>query len=324
MRVLSLFSGIGGMDLGFHWAGHDISLQVESDPFCRSVLSSRFPGVPCHNDVRTLNEEHIPHPIDIIIGGFPCQDISVSGRGAGLSGPNSSLWNEMHRIISFVRPPWVVIENSPALRVRGADLLLSQMEELGYTCWPLVVGAVHASSPHIRKRVFIVAHSNKDGFSVPPTDLELGLLPKEQKGEQRERLTSTTPPDSSSGRRRDRQISDTGGEGLEGHLISSREKEVTQLGSFLSSLGGGFPALAGQRQLPHEKKRLLKSGVGGATDGVPSRLDTTLVKQRLSALGNACVPQVAYLIADAIDHIERASIINQPLAASQECKELHA
>lgn len=138
----------------------------EVEPFCRAVLEERWPGVPVLGDIRAVGPEQIAAletRIDVICGGFPCQDISVAGRSAGLAGADSGLWFEYARLIRHVRPAWIVIENSPRLRTLGADRVLSDLEESGYACWPIVVGAIHAGSPQIRKRAFVIAHSKGDG-----------------------------------------------------------------------------------------------------------------------------------------------------------------
>jgi DNA (cytosine-5)-methyltransferase 1 len=134
----------------------------EINPFCRRVLEQHWPHVPCHDDVRTLNQS-LTTGIDLICGGFPCQDISVAGKSAGIDGEQSGLWREYAKLIELVRPRWVIIENSPRLRTLGADRVLSDLEKCGYTSTPLVVGAVHAGAPQIRKRAFIVAYAEGDG-----------------------------------------------------------------------------------------------------------------------------------------------------------------
>jgi len=155
MRFLSVFSGVGGLDLGLEWAGWSCVGMCEQDEFCRSVLAHNFPGVPICGDVRDLTD---PPEADAFVGGFPCQDISTAGKGAGIDGERSGLWSEFHRLIRGARPRWVIAENVPALRNRGADRVLGDLEGEGYTCWPLVVGARHVGAPHRRDRVFIVAH----------------------------------------------------------------------------------------------------------------------------------------------------------------------
>ena len=140
MRVLDLFSGHGGISLGLERAGMTTAAFCEVDPYCREWLAQQWPEVPIYDDVRSLDATAL-RDIDIVAGGFPCQDISVAGKGEGIDGARSGLWAEMFRIVCDVRPRWVLAENVPALRTRGADRVLGDLESAGYVCWPLVVGA---------------------------------------------------------------------------------------------------------------------------------------------------------------------------------------
>ena len=159
--VLDLFSGIGGISLGLHWAGMRTIAFCESDPFARAVLQRHWPGVPVFPDIRTLNQSALrasgADGPTVLCGGFPCQDISLAGRGAGLAGARSGLWSHMARLVSECRPRWVVVENVSSLRSRGADRVQLDLEALGYAGWPLVVGAAHAGAPHRRARMWLVA-----------------------------------------------------------------------------------------------------------------------------------------------------------------------
>lgn len=162
IRVLDLFSGIGGMSLGLESTGGFRTIAFcEVDPFCRLVLEKHWPEVPTFTDVRELHCS--PGDADMIVGGFPCQDISVAGKGAGIDGERSGLWREMFRLVHECRPEWVLAENVGALRTRGGDRVLADLEAEGYTCWPLVVGAWAVGAPHKRERVWIVAHRDGDG-----------------------------------------------------------------------------------------------------------------------------------------------------------------
>lgn len=147
MRVLDLFSGIGGMSLGLQRAGMTTVAFCEIDPFCRRVLAKHWPEVPIYDDVRSLTAARLAADgivFDLICGGFPCQDLSVAGRGAGLSGERSGLWFEFCRIIEETRPGWTLIENVPALRSRGLDIVLGGLAALGYDaewhCIPAAAG----------------------------------------------------------------------------------------------------------------------------------------------------------------------------------------
>jgi DNA (cytosine-5)-methyltransferase 1 len=163
MRVLDLFSGIGGFALGLESVGMQTVAFCESDGYARRVLRRHWPDVWLYEDVRTLTAKRLKADgitdIDLICGGFPCQDISCAGKGAGIEGSRSGLWSEYARLIREVRPRWVIAENVPALRCRGADKVLGDLEAAGYFAWPLVVGAIHAGAPHQRQRAWIVAHT---------------------------------------------------------------------------------------------------------------------------------------------------------------------
>ncbi len=116
LRVLDLFSGIGGFTLGLERAGMETIAFCEIDIFCRQVLKKNWPDVPVYNDIRELTKDDIPGPVDIICGGFPCQDVSVSGKRQGLSsGTRSGLWSEQIRLIREVKPAAAIIENVPGL-----------------------------------------------------------------------------------------------------------------------------------------------------------------------------------------------------------------
>lgn len=166
MRLLSLFSGIGLHDLGLERAGWKIAGQVECDPWCLAVLAKHWPSVPRWEDIRDVTAESIRERagiVDLIAGGFPCTDISLAGKGAGLSGEQSGLWREMLRIIRGVSPTWCFIENVPALRTRGAQQVVADLEASGYTVLPpVVVGAWAAGAPHRRDRVWIIARRMAD------------------------------------------------------------------------------------------------------------------------------------------------------------------
>lgn len=114
LRVGSLFTGIGGLDLGFERAGFEIAWQVEIDEWCRRVLAKHWPTVPRYVDVREVGAHNLPY-VDVIVGGFPCQDTSLAGRRAGLDGERSGLWAEYARIVRELRPRYVVVENVPGI-----------------------------------------------------------------------------------------------------------------------------------------------------------------------------------------------------------------
>ncbi len=161
MNVVSLFAGVGGLDLGFERAGMTTVGQVELDPFCREVLEKHWPGVPRHDDVRTAVDwwRSVPRPrVDVVAGGFPCTDLAWCGLGAGIEGTRSGLWADMAAFIGAVRPCYVVVENVPALLARGMGRVLGDLSALGLDADWEVVSACSVGAPHTRERVFIVAY----------------------------------------------------------------------------------------------------------------------------------------------------------------------
>jgi DNA (cytosine-5)-methyltransferase 1 len=158
MRYGSLFSGIGGMDLGLDRAGMECRWQVEIDPFCRKVLAKHWPNVARFEDVRNVGKHNL-EPVDLIAGGFPCQDISQVGRRReGINGYRSSLWFEFYRIICELRPRFMLVENVSDLLVRGMGAVLGCLASIGYDAEWQVLPASAFGLPHKRNRVFIIAY----------------------------------------------------------------------------------------------------------------------------------------------------------------------
>jgi len=169
LKVLSLFAGIGGFDLGLERAGMKVVAQCEIDPFCRQVLAKHWPEVPCYEDVRTLTADQLTADgiaVDVICGGFPCQDISISGKQAGpVEGSRSGLWSEIARSISELRPSYVVVENVSNLLAGPNDQpgawfgrVLGDLAALGYDAEWHCIPAADVGAPDIRDRVWIIAY----------------------------------------------------------------------------------------------------------------------------------------------------------------------
>jgi len=161
MRIGSLFSGIGGLELGLEWSGlGETVFQVEKDPYCRRVLAKHWPEVPRFIDVSTVRGEDLP-PCDLLCGGFPCQDISVAGKRVGLSGARSCLWAHFARIVEEISPRWVVVENVGHTAKRWVDAISSDLGRLGFSSLALPFSARMVGAPHVRSRVFVVAHPER-------------------------------------------------------------------------------------------------------------------------------------------------------------------
>ena len=166
LRVGSLFAGIGGLELGLESTGHyETVWQVEIDDYARKVLAKHWPDVRRHDDVCTFPTDD-DWECDVICGGFPCQDLSYAGKGAGLDGKRSGLFYELARVVSEVGPRYVILENVAALLTRGMGDVLGTMASLGYDCQWHCIPATYVGAPHIRDRVFIICHANGDGEST--------------------------------------------------------------------------------------------------------------------------------------------------------------
>ncbi|MEM7191295.1 MAG: DNA cytosine methyltransferase [Pseudomonadota bacterium] len=160
LKVLDLFSGIGGFSLGLErTGGFETVAFCEIEEFPRKILAKHWPGVPCFPDVRKLRAEDV-EPVDVICGGFPCQDISIANSGAqsGIDGARSGLWAEFFRQICEHRPSWAVIENTPALRRRGLRRILVELSEIGYDAEWHCIPATAVDAPSSRDRVWIISY----------------------------------------------------------------------------------------------------------------------------------------------------------------------
>ena len=164
LRELALFAGAGGGILGGHLLGWQTVYAVERDAYAACVLSQRqtdgfLPPFPIWSDVCSFDGRPLRGLVDVVSGGFPCQEISVAGSGAGLDGPRSGLWSQMARIIGEVRPEYAYIENSPRLVVLGLDRVLADLASLGFDAEWGVLSAVDLGAPHDRERLWIVARN---------------------------------------------------------------------------------------------------------------------------------------------------------------------
>ena len=266
-NTLDLFAGIGGFSLGLErTGGFRTAAFCEIDQKAQKVLNKHWPDVPVFEDVSALTKEMIDEtvgvPIHVITGGFPCQDISLAGKGAGLEGERSGLWFEFHRLIKEIQPRYAIIENVSALRSRGLDAVVSGLNEIGYDAEWHCIPAAAVGAPHRRDRVWIVAY--------PPRELP------HRSGASTEQAGRREPSDSRS------EVADANQPRLEGWL-----KGVLQ------ERAGELPAgPSGSRRIG--ETWLVEPDVGRVAHGVPNRVD------RLKQLGNAVVPQIPQLLGEAI------------------------
>ena len=333
MRVLDLFSGIGGFSLGLErTGGFETVAFCEVDPFCRRVLAKHWPEVPCYDDVRSLGAWRLVADgiaVDVICGGFPCQDISTAGRGAGINGERSGLWAEYARLVGELRPRYVIVENVAALLGRGLDRVLGDLAALGYDAEWHCIPASAVGAPHQRDRIWIVAHADGQPWEARCDERRSAVSVRAHRGAAR---SGSDPVDvahaesaddrlrhASQGerqisepreRRRCADVADALRNGLQGSEPSEpaarRRRPSDTRGAFVANAGGqGLPSserevILGPRRW-HEGRAASERGwwsaepdVGRVAHGVSGRVD------RLRALGNAVVPQIPELIGRAI------------------------
>lgn len=188
MNELALFAGAGGGILGGHLLGWRTVCAVEWEPYAASVLVARqndgiLPAFPVWDDVQTFDGKPWNGLVDVVSGGFPCQDISSAGSGAGIDGARSGMWKHMARIVGEVRPKHVFVENSPLLVGRGLAVVVGDLAEMGYDAQWACLSASDCGAPHIRDRIWIVANARQERC--------LGYVRSRNDGKKRERRIKT-------------------------------------------------------------------------------------------------------------------------------------
>jgi DNA (cytosine-5)-methyltransferase 1 len=173
VRLGSLCSGIGGLELGLEWAlGSETVWQVELEAHCRAVLEVHWPHAERYDDVESSGGyfvwRNVLKPVDLICFGSPCQDLSSAGKRSGLSGSKSRLFYECARIVSELRPEWVVFENVASGAARWVDAVRQELEKLGYATLPVPIAASDCGAPHLRARVLLVAHLERAELRQQP------------------------------------------------------------------------------------------------------------------------------------------------------------
>jgi DNA (cytosine-5)-methyltransferase 1 len=288
LRVLSLFAGIGGFDLGLERTGGFKTVAFcEIEPFAQRVLAKHWPGVPCYDDVRTLTAERLGADgisVDVIAGGFPCQDISVAGRGAGIGGERSGLWGEYARLVGELRPAYVIVENVAALLGRGLGTVLGDLAALGFDAEWHCIPASAVGAPHRRDRVWIVAHPNRRHGRKPNCAVERGRAVVE--------AVSCRAPPSCGDREPRADVADADLAGLSDWRQARQQARENEAVWRL--------ALA-QSERCGRAWWTTEPDVGRVVDGLPGRVD------RLRCLGNAVVPAIPEMIGRAILAAEAAA-----------------
>ena len=294
LRVLDLFSGIGGFSLGLErTGGFETVAFCEIEEYPRRVLAKHWSGVPCYHDVRELTAERLAADgiaVDVICGGFPCQDISTAGKGAGLAGERSGLWREYARIIGEFRPGFVIVENVAALLGRGLGDVLGDLAALGYDAEWHCIPASAVGAPHKRDRVWIIAHSRSEQYEG--ACLTNRWAPAEGFSE----ATMADTP---------RQSGD-GGDHHAGIRVEQQAASQSGNNGWTASMADALrideqrqqPGVADAERWPRPLIRSLgpcrdgaewwavEPGMGRVANGVSDRVD------RLKCLGNAVVPQI--------------------------------
>jgi len=291
VQVLDLFSGIGGFSLGLKRAGMETIGFCEIDPFCRRVLAKHWPDVTIHTDIRGLDGKDYKGRTDVICGGFPCQPFSQAGKRRGTE-DDRHLWPEMLRVISEVRPTWVIGENVIGFVKMELDSVLSDLEREGYQTRAFIIPACGIDAPHKRDRVWIISHANSEGESDGPINegprpRQLELMADPESGfsvlSKQEVRTGRTTTDNSS-----KDVADSESERVQRLWSSGEQKPHTYGGQKLSLCGSERPEPAYWEAEP---------GMGRVVDGIPDRVD------RIKGLGNAVVPMVVEVIGNAIMEI---------------------
>lgn len=299
MNVGSLFSGIEGFGLGFERAGMRVVWQVEQDAYCRAVLAQHFPDAERFEDVRDVGA-HCLQPVDLICGGFPCQDLSVAGRGAGIDGARSGLWAEFARIIGELRPRYVVVENVPALtRNEWLGRVLGDLASCGYDAEWDCLPASAFGAPHRRDRIWLVAYPGGEGRRQEAGGSHGDEGPHERGAAEVDHLASGPGASGlrAAGVREHRgALADAEGNGRRSRRSGGSPSD-SEDGARVAAQGMGDAYRASKDALAATgapRQGAGESGwwatepdVGRVADGVPSRVD------RLAALGNALVPQIA-------------------------------
>jgi len=289
MKVLDLFSGIGGFSLGLEAAGMETAAFCEYDEKARKVLRKNWPDVLIFNDIRTLNKESLErrgiYDIGLICGGYPCQPFSLAGERRGAE-DDRHLWPEMLRLVQELRPTWVIGENVAGHITMGLDEVLADLESENYTARPFVIPACAVDAPHRRDRVWTIAHANSDSKSDGSkheqwmvANTECGSRWDSESFVGRENHEAKWSQDTNSVTGSSKNVAYAYGAQCQGNSSAIRTR-TEYSDSFSPSRWKPEPS------------------VGRVADGVPNR------SHRLKQLGNAVVPQVVQVIGESIMLIE--------------------
>jgi len=300
MKVLDLFSGIGGFSLGLEWAGFETAAFCEFDQEAQKVLRKNWPEVPIFSDVRTLTKQELQdngiYDIRLICGGYPCQPFSLAGERRGAE-DDRHLWPEMFRLVKELRPDWVIGENVAGHINMGLDEVLADLEAAGYTARPFVIPACAVDAHHRRDRVWIVAHANSDSESNGSKH-EQRMVENTSSRRRRDSESITGRQDNEAERSQDTDKTARPGENVANSQCQRRQGQ----GPFRDAFNTETQRQGQTAQPFNGSERpvwLPEPNVGRVANGVPRR------SHRLKQLGNAVVPQVVEKIGQMIMKIER-------------------
>ena len=296
MKILDLFSGIGGFSLGLEAAGFETAAFCEYDKEAQKVLRKNWPDVPIFSDVRTLTKQELQdngiQNIGLICGGYPCQPFSVAGERRGAE-DDRHLWPEMFRLVQELRPTWVIGENVAGHINMGLDEVLADLETEGYTARTFVIPACAVDAHHRRDRVWTVAHANSDSESNG-TKHEQRMVENASSRSGRDSESVIGRQDNETKRSQDTDKTARSGENVAhtafGISKRSSKEQVSGIGNFSRESGR-----SGQDK---PRRWSVEPNVGRVANGVPRR------SHRLKQLGNAVVPQVVEQIGKAIWSVE--------------------
>ena len=278
MKVGELFAGIGGIGLGLErTGGFEVVWQVENNDYATKVLEKHWPAVRRWDDVKTFPPETGTWDVDLITAGFPCQDISVAGKGEGLDGKKSGLFYEVIRIAGIIKPRWLLLENVSALLIRGIGDVLRELAQIGYDSeWHCIPAAVFGA-PHRRDRFFLLADSYGDADSSDQGEAEeTDCLSEVNREEGCSGVSGRAGDDT-------KVLANANGKGLQGQRRLEKASQV-----FTQEAIRLFSSSVGKSQWG------IEPDISRMVNGVPRRVDRT------KCLGNAVVPQVAQFIGEII------------------------
>ena len=298
MKVLDLFSGIGGFSLGLEWAGMSTVAMCEKDPYCRKILAKHWPDLTIHEDIRNLDGKEYRNSIDLVAGGFPCQPFSVAGKRKGAN-DDRHLWPEMLRVIKESKPRWVIGENVFGFINMALDDVQADLEREHYEVRKFVLPAVAVDAKHRRDRIFLVAYSNSPAvWNIP----ERQAQGRDNIQAGRKAITPHDGPSQSMANTNSpRELQQKGDQQKSWGWSGNSSQDVANSYGEGLEIGQGFREHAQSELSTFERSgcedRAVWSAepcVGRVADGVPNRVD------RIKGLGNAVVPQLIQAIGELV------------------------